>query len=91
MTKRIPKRSTLPFPTIVGHKFMDGFISPALSCHPKQVEEFTERQHKAGTTGLRYDKKGNCHVSSRRDYVAHSRSIGLCDKEPIHPVEEYDG
>ena len=68
-----------------------GFQSLALDCHPKQVEEFTERVKKAGCTGIKYDKKGRCHVSSRRDYEALSKSIGLCDKEPAHPVEEYDG
>ena len=67
-----------------------GFQSLALDCHPKQVEEFQERVHKAGCTGIKYEKNGRCHVSSRRDYEALSKSIGLCDQEPAHPVEEYD-
>jgi len=65
-----------------------GFSSLALGCHPKQVQEFNERVHKAGCTGIKYDKKGHCQVTSRADYEALSKSIGLCDQGSAHPIEE---
>ena len=86
MTKRTPKRSKLACPAIVGRMYQkEGFSSLALGCHPKQVKEFNERVHKAGCTGIRYDKKGRCQVSDKSDYERLSKSIGLCE-EPTAPL-----
>lgn len=64
-----------------------GMESLALSCHPKQAAGFNERVRRNGCTGINYDKKGKCHVTSEEDYGRVLKSIGA-DEAPIHPVDD---
>jgi hypothetical protein len=55
--------------------------SLALSCHPDQVAEYNEAARKEGLTGISWDARGRCSITSRGDRKAWLRVQGLHDNE----------
>lgn len=89
MKNQPPKRATFPCPAIIGRRYMKrGFNSLALGCHPSQAAEFNEIMHQHNVTGVRYDEKGNCKVSSEQDYAAVTKSLELGRQHIIHPTDD---
>ena len=89
MEKRPPKRTTLPCPRIIGRAYMkQGFRSLGLSCHPRQAREFNDIMHQHNVTGVQYDEKGHCKVSSEQDYAAVTKSLEMDQQHVCYPVPE---
>ena len=55
--------------------------SLALSCHREQVEEYNQAAKDKGLTGLKWDRDGNCQITSRRDRAAWLRENKMLDHD----------
>lgn len=74
-SNRQAKRSAFPCPAVQ----TTDFVSLGLGCHPSQVEDFTQQRKLHGHTGVQYDEKGNCRVTSKRDYHEATKAMGFHD------------
>jgi hypothetical protein len=55
--------------------------SLAMGCHPTQAAAFNERARKMGVTGVSWDSRGHCLITSRKARRDYMKAIGLHDND----------
>jgi hypothetical protein len=64
--------------TYRGHEPLE---SLALSCHRDMVPEYRDKAKRLGLTGIKWDKDGDCTITSRRDRATWLRSQEQSDAD----------